>query len=156
MSLVDDKRTLRSAMLAWRGALPEDERRAAADGLLATLRREKPFESRAIVSGFWPIKDEIDIRPLMIELFNSGSQPVSLTGWELSGGIHFNFTEGTTILPGQFLVIAKNPARRYSAVALVVEAGRAELNEDHNGASFAAFAKNQSFRGGGDDTDLRK
>jgi 5-formyltetrahydrofolate cyclo-ligase len=76
MSLVEDKRTLRSAMLAWRGTLGEDERRAAADGLLATLRREMPFESRGVVSGFWPIKDEIDIRPLMIELFNAGCQLV--------------------------------------------------------------------------------
>ena len=74
MTLIDDKRTLRSAMLAWRGALAEDERRAAADGLLATLRRETPFETPAVVSGFWPIKEEIDIRPLMIELFNSGCQ----------------------------------------------------------------------------------
>ena len=74
MSLIDDKRTLRNAMLAWRGALSEDERRVAADGLLATLRREKPFETPAVVSGFWPIKEEIDIRPLMIELFNAGCQ----------------------------------------------------------------------------------
>jgi 5-formyltetrahydrofolate cyclo-ligase len=74
MTLFDDKRTLRSAMLAWRGVLAEDERRAAAAGLLATLRREVPFETPAVVSGFWPIKDEIDIRPLMIELFNMGCQ----------------------------------------------------------------------------------
>ena len=74
MSLVDDKRTLRSAMLAWRGALSEDERRAAADGLLATFRRETPFATPAVVSGFWPIKDEIDIRPLLVELFNQGCQ----------------------------------------------------------------------------------
>ena len=76
MTLLDDKRTLRSAMLAWRGALVEDERRAAADGLLATLRRETPLKTPAVVSGFWPIKEEIDIRPLMIELFNSGCQMV--------------------------------------------------------------------------------
>ncbi len=74
MSLIDDKRTLRSAMLAWRGGLAEDERRAAADGLLATWRRETPFATPGIVSGFWPIKEEIDIRPLMIELFNTGCQ----------------------------------------------------------------------------------
>jgi 5-formyltetrahydrofolate cyclo-ligase len=74
MTLTDDKRTLRSAMLAWRGALGPDERRAAADGLLATLRREIPFETPAVVSGFWPIKEEIDIRPLMIELFGAGCQ----------------------------------------------------------------------------------
>src|SRR4029077_10405925 len=74
MTLIDDKRTLRSAMLAWRGALSPDERRAAADGLLAILRREIPFETPAVVSGFWPIKEEIDIRPLMIELFGAGRQ----------------------------------------------------------------------------------
>jgi 5-formyltetrahydrofolate cyclo-ligase len=74
MNLIDDKRTLRSAMLAWRTGLEEAERRAASDGLLATLRRERPIETPAVVSGFWPIKEEIDIRPLMIELFNQGCQ----------------------------------------------------------------------------------
>src|SRR5262245_20990998 len=74
MTLIEAKRTLRSAMLAWRGGLEEDERRAAADGLLATFRRERPFKAPAVVSGFWPIKDEIDIRPLMIDLFNTGCQ----------------------------------------------------------------------------------
>jgi 5-formyltetrahydrofolate cyclo-ligase len=74
MNLIDDKRTLRSAMLAWRSGLEEAERRAAADGLMATLRRERPIEMPAVVSGFWPIKEEIDIRPLMIEFFNQGSQ----------------------------------------------------------------------------------
>lgn len=61
-------------MLAWRGALGEAERRAAAGGLLETWRREKPFAVPAVVSGFWPIKDEIDVRPLMIELFTTGCQ----------------------------------------------------------------------------------
>jgi 5-formyltetrahydrofolate cyclo-ligase len=74
MNLIDDKRTLRSAMLAWRWGLEEAERRAAADGLLATLRRERPIDTPAVVSGFWPIKEEIDIRPLMIELSNEGCQ----------------------------------------------------------------------------------
>ena len=54
--------------------MSEDERRAAAGGLLETLRREKPFRTPAVVSGFWPIKDEIDVRPLMMELFVSGCQ----------------------------------------------------------------------------------
>ena len=74
MNLIDDKRTLRSAMLAWRSGLEEAERRTAADGLLATLRRERPIETPTVVSGFWPIKEEIDIRPLLIELSNQGCQ----------------------------------------------------------------------------------
>ncbi len=76
MTLIEDKRTLRSAMLAWRGGLDEAERRAAADGLLATWRHEQPVEAPAIVSGFWPIKDELDIRPLLIELISQGCQVV--------------------------------------------------------------------------------
>jgi 5-formyltetrahydrofolate cyclo-ligase len=74
MTLIDDKRTLRAAMLAWRAGLGEDERRAATDGLLASWRRERPLDRPAIVSGFWPMKEELDIRPLLIELFNEGCQ----------------------------------------------------------------------------------
>ena len=71
---LDAKRTLRSAMLAWRAALGEDQRRAAADGLLEQFRLQRPVETPAVVTGFWPMKDELDIRPLMIELFNRGCQ----------------------------------------------------------------------------------
>lgn len=74
MTLIDDKRTLRSAMLAWRQDLGDAQRRAAADGLLAMLRSERPIETPCTVSGFWPIRDEIDTRPLMIELHNQGCQ----------------------------------------------------------------------------------
>lgn len=74
MDLIDDKRILRGTMLAWRGTLADDDRRAAADGLLATFKRERPFDRAAVVSGFWPIKEEIDVRPLLIELFNRGCQ----------------------------------------------------------------------------------
>ncbi len=74
MPLIEAKRTLRSAMLAWRGTLAEDDRRVAAAGLLATLRRERPIGTPLVVSGFWPIKDEIDIRPVMIQLSNEGCQ----------------------------------------------------------------------------------
>lgn len=74
MTLIDAKRTLRSAMLAWRGSLGEEERRAASGELLATLLRERPIATPATVSAFWPIKDEIDIRPLMVEFFNQGCQ----------------------------------------------------------------------------------
>ena len=64
--LIDDKRTLRAAMLAWRAGFGEEERRAAAQGLLETFRHEHPFETPAVVSGFWPMDEELDIRPLMI------------------------------------------------------------------------------------------
>jgi 5-formyltetrahydrofolate cyclo-ligase len=72
MTLFDEKRSFRSAMLAWRASLTEDQRRRSADDLVTAFQRERPFGTVAVVSGFWPIKDEIDIRPLMAELSRSG------------------------------------------------------------------------------------
>ena len=74
MTLTDSKRALREAMLARRQALGDDERRTAADNLLNSVLLERPIELPAVVSGFWPIKDEIDIRPLMEALFDEGCQ----------------------------------------------------------------------------------
>ena len=74
MHPTEAKRTLRSAMLAWRAGLSQDERREAADGLLDQFQRERPIDVPALVSGFWPMKDELDIRPLMFELFNEGCE----------------------------------------------------------------------------------
>jgi 5-formyltetrahydrofolate cyclo-ligase len=72
MTLIDDKRALRGAMLAWRGGLDAEERLQAVAGLLEMWRLEQPVETPAVVSGFWPMAEEIDIRPLMIELFDQG------------------------------------------------------------------------------------
>ena len=74
MTLIDGTRALRDTMLARRQRLGEEERRAAADGLLRSFRLERPVEVPAVVSGFWPIKDEIDLRPLMSGLFEEGFQ----------------------------------------------------------------------------------
>jgi 5-formyltetrahydrofolate cyclo-ligase len=72
MTLIDRKRALRAAVLARRQSLAENERQAAAAALLEMFQFERPVDLPAVVSGFWPIKDEIDIRPLMDWLFNKG------------------------------------------------------------------------------------
>lgn len=59
-------------MIARRRALSDGERLAAAAALLDAFRLERPFGVPATVSGFWPIKDEIDIRPLMTFLQGEG------------------------------------------------------------------------------------
>ena len=40
-----------------------------------------------------------------IELYNSGATAASLTGWKLGKGIEFDFSPGTSIAPGQSLVV---------------------------------------------------
>lgn len=72
MTLIEQKRALRAAMQIRRRGLGEDDRRAAAAGLLEIYQLERPAELPAVVSGFWPIKDEIDIRPLVAWLHEEG------------------------------------------------------------------------------------
>jgi 5-formyltetrahydrofolate cyclo-ligase len=74
MNPIQAKQTLRSAMLAWRTRLSAADRQAAADALVEQFRLERPIETPCTVSGFWPMTDELDIRPLMFELFNQGCQ----------------------------------------------------------------------------------
>lgn len=45
-----------------------------------------------------------------IELFNQMGIRVDLSGWRLSGGIDYTFPAGTSINPGAYLVVARNPA----------------------------------------------
>ena len=67
------KPTLRSAALALRDALPAAERQAAAETIAA-----RPFPVTiapgAIVSGFSPMKTEINPIPLMRKLADAGAQ----------------------------------------------------------------------------------
>lgn len=60
--------------------------------------------------------NEIQYHPIndpeeeFIELYNTGSESVNLSGWRLSDGIRFVFPKGTIILPKGFLVVAKDEA----------------------------------------------
>ncbi|MEO7319271.1 MAG: lamin tail domain-containing protein, partial [Chthoniobacteraceae bacterium] len=45
-----------------------------------------------------------------VELYNKSGSTVVLTGWKLSGGVSFDFAPGTQILPGAYLVLAKDAA----------------------------------------------
>ncbi len=44
-----------------------------------------------------------------IELYNADNCTVNLSNWFFSDGITYSFAQGTSIAPGQFLVIAQNP-----------------------------------------------
>jgi 5-formyltetrahydrofolate cyclo-ligase len=74
MTLIEQKRELRRVMLERRQGLDEVERRAAPQALVEMYRRERPFAPKGVVTGFWPINDELDIRPLMHELAGAGCQ----------------------------------------------------------------------------------
>lgn len=67
--LIEAKRALRQRMLAAREAWDPV---AAGRSLAAHVLREVPPRPGAVVSGFWPIGHEIDIRPLLHALHERG------------------------------------------------------------------------------------
>jgi 5-formyltetrahydrofolate cyclo-ligase len=66
--LIEAKRAIRQRMLAAREAWDPSCGQALAGHVL----RQMPPPPRAVVSGFWPIGREIDIRPLLIALHPRG------------------------------------------------------------------------------------
>jgi hypothetical protein len=70
-----------------------------------------------------------------VEIYNTGVAPEDLTGHRLAGDIAYDFPNGTTILPGQFLVIARNPgafAAHYPGVSAL---GPWSANLPNNGGT---------------------
>jgi hypothetical protein len=56
-----------------------------------------------------------------VELYNNGTNVVNVGGWSLDSGIHYTIPAGTNMAPGNYLVIAANPAfilAKYGAKAI--------------------------------------
>jgi len=58
------------------------------------------------------------VRAEFIELYNQGDQSVNLLGWELRGGVEFTFPN-TVLAPGEYLVIAEDPAVALSEFGVI-------------------------------------
>ncbi|MFO1160536.1 MAG: 5-formyltetrahydrofolate cyclo-ligase [Reyranellaceae bacterium] len=106
MTLIDDKRALRARMVARRAELGERQRRTAAERLVESFRDAKPFDVPGVVTAFWPINEELDVRPLMHVLAEAGCrlalpvvqgkrQPLQFRAWspgdELEAGVFGTF-----------------------------------------------------------------
>ena len=68
-----------------------------------------------------------------IELYNKSSSPVVLTGWKVRGGVSFDFTAGTTIPAGGYLVVANDaPAllAKFPGITVVGPLGGSLSNSD--------------------------
>ncbi len=71
--LVAAKQTLRASMLARRATCDAP---ACGEALAGHVLRDCPPEAGAVVSAFWPLGDEIDLRPLMHALHARGNPVV--------------------------------------------------------------------------------
>jgi 5-formyltetrahydrofolate cyclo-ligase len=78
MTLDDEKRNWRTAMRQRRAAIAPAERATATVALVEIWRREQPVltphpDGRpAVIAGFWPKGDEIDVCPLLTALHDNG------------------------------------------------------------------------------------
>src|SRR5688572_13457422 len=70
-----------------------------------------PVEKPAFDGAGDPVLDLSDDVHEFVEIHNTGAATVPLAGWKLDGGISFTFPAGAGIAAGQYLVIAKIPAR---------------------------------------------
>ena len=66
-----------------------------------------------------------------IELFNRGTNTVSLVGWSLGGGVSFNFPTNTTLAAGAYLVVANDAAALLAAHPGITVLGNLSGNLGH-------------------------
>lgn len=69
----------------------------------------KPAEIVINEIMFDPISGDADDE--YVELFNRGTNVVTLSGWRLRDGVSFDFPAGTAIAPGAYLVVARYAAK---------------------------------------------
>lgn len=68
------KKTLRAEALKRRDALDASWRLQAAMAMSEAARRAVGFAPGAVVSGFWPMRSEVDVRPMMSALREKGAR----------------------------------------------------------------------------------
>jgi hypothetical protein len=69
-----------------------------------------------------------------LELFNPGTAPVAIGNWKLAGEVQFTFPAGTSIAPGQYLVVAKNRAKLLALPKYDLGPIAAQVLGDYTGA----------------------
>jgi len=50
-----------------------------------------------------------------VELHNAGGTPVDLSGWSITSGIGYTFTNGVVLAPGGYIAVAENPVALQAA-----------------------------------------
>ncbi|WP_018698952.1 5-formyltetrahydrofolate cyclo-ligase [Amorphus coralli] len=92
---------MRAEVAARRAALSPAEREAAANTLIDQIPDLDFPRPPSLVAGFWPIRDEIDIRPLMAAL-RAGGHRIALPVVGKDGLTFREWEDGETLVPAPF------------------------------------------------------
>lgn len=98
-----------TAMLA--GAVLAGSSLGAAPLVVLNEVHYHPVELSAFDADGAPLLDLSSDVHEFVEIYNAGTSNVSLAGWRLSGDISYDFPTGATLGAGEFLVVARDPAR---------------------------------------------
>ena len=74
------KSALRDTARTQRARVSDSDRAAAADAAAGHFLDGVPFEKSDVVGLFWPIRDEIDCKPLLLKLMDAGQTVVPAGG----------------------------------------------------------------------------
>lgn len=102
------KAALREQALARRDALPAETRARAAD-VLAGHADMFPVDAEPVVSGFWPIRSEIDPRPLLDTLAARGATIVLPAVIDRRTIVFRRYEPDVALLEGSFGTFAPGP-----------------------------------------------
>lgn len=69
----------------------------------------QPLISNIVINEIMYHHGTHDERYEYVELYNRGTETVSLSGWAFTDGISYEFSKDTKMLPGSYLVVAKDP-----------------------------------------------
>ena len=81
----------------------------------ATRLRLESLEARQLLAADIVINEinydypDKTVRAEYIELFNNGDQAADLSGWYFSDGVQFSFPNGSSLGPGEYLLVAEDP-----------------------------------------------
>lgn len=92
--------------------------RAAPAQVILSEIHYHPVEEPSFYADGTPVLQLTNDVHEFVELQNTGSSAVDLTGWRLAGGISYTFPSNTTLAAGAFCVIAKDPARLATVYSL--------------------------------------
>ncbi|MDB4669818.1 lamin tail domain-containing protein, partial [bacterium] len=81
-----------------------------------------------------------------VELHNLMAIDVDMSNWRLSGDVDFDFPEGTVLSPGDYLVVASNPAALQAETGYSSALGPFTGSLSNSGGHLLLFNNNRSFR----------
>ncbi|RWX79423.1 5-formyltetrahydrofolate cyclo-ligase [Neorhizobium lilium] len=109
MTIAEQKTALRKERLAVRDALPPVERIEKSLSIASHGLDALSFQTGTVISGFLPIRSEVDLRPLMAQLRDMGARlcvPVILDKQTI---VFRELVRGAELVPGTFDTFGPGP-----------------------------------------------